>query len=44
MAGSAVFLGETLTAWKITAAALVLSGLALNTLWPRFAHPAAPAG
>ena len=44
MAGSAVFLGETLTAWKITAAALVLSGLALNTLWPRFARPAAPAG
>lgn len=44
MASSAVFLGETLTAWKITAAALVLSGLALNTLWPRFARPAAPAG
>ena len=44
MAGSAVFLGETLTAWKITAAALVLSGLALNTLWPRIARPPAPAG
>ena len=39
MAGSAVFLGETLTAWKVTAAALVLGGLALNTLWPRFGNP-----
>jgi O-acetylserine/cysteine efflux transporter len=34
MGASAVFLGEALTPWKITAALLVLSGLALNTLWP----------
>lgn len=34
MGASAIFLGEALTPWKITAAALVLSGLALNTLWP----------
>ncbi|HET6970895.1 MAG TPA: EamA family transporter [Phenylobacterium sp.] len=37
MGASAILLGEPLTAWKLTAAALVLSGLALNTLWPRFA-------
>jgi O-acetylserine/cysteine efflux transporter len=34
MAASAVVLGEPLGAWKLTAAGLVLSGLALNTLWP----------
>jgi O-acetylserine/cysteine efflux transporter len=34
MAASAVWLGEPLSPWKLTAAALVLSGLALNTLWP----------
>jgi O-acetylserine/cysteine efflux transporter len=34
MAASAVFLAEPLSSWKLTAAALVLSGLALNTLWP----------
>ena len=34
MAASAVFLGEPLSSWKLTAAMLVLSGLALNTLWP----------
>jgi O-acetylserine/cysteine efflux transporter len=34
MAASAVWLGEPLSSWKLTAAALVLSGLALNTLWP----------
>jgi O-acetylserine/cysteine efflux transporter len=37
MGASAVLLAEPLTSWKLTAAALVLSGLALNTLWPRFA-------
>ena len=32
---SALLLGETLPAWKLTAAALVMAGLALNLLWPR---------
>ena len=31
---SAMVLGEPLPAWKLTAAALVLGGLALNVLWP----------
>jgi O-acetylserine/cysteine efflux transporter len=35
MAGSAWFLGEPLPFWKLAAAALVMSGLALNLLWPR---------
>lgn len=34
MAASAALLREPLLAWKVTAAVLVLSGLALNTLWP----------
>ena len=34
MGASAVWLGEPLPAWKLAAAALVLSGLALNLLWP----------
>jgi O-acetylserine/cysteine efflux transporter len=34
MGGSAWLLGETLPAWKLGAAALVLAGLALNALWP----------
>jgi O-acetylserine/cysteine efflux transporter len=34
MAASAALLGEPLLAWKVSAAALVLSGLALNTFWP----------
>jgi O-acetylserine/cysteine efflux transporter len=34
MATSALVLGEPLPAWKIGAALLVLSGLALNFLWP----------
>ncbi len=37
MGASAILLGEGLPAWKLTAAALVLAGLALNMLWPRFA-------
>ncbi len=37
MATSAWLLGEPLQAWKIAAALLVLSGLALNLLWPRLA-------
>lgn len=35
MGTSALFLGESLPAWKLEAAALVLAGLALNLLWPR---------
>ncbi|MDN3919670.1 EamA family transporter [Roseateles violae] len=31
---AALLLGEPLPAWKLVAAALVLSGLALNLLWP----------
>ena len=43
MGASAILLGEALTPWKLGAAALVLAGLALNTLWPRFAgRQAAP--
>ncbi|TAL33563.1 MAG: EamA family transporter [Phenylobacterium sp.] len=40
MGASAVMLGEPLTGWKLTAAALVLGGLALNTLWPILRRPA----
>lgn len=40
MGASALLLGEALTDWKLTAAVLVLSGLALNTLAPRFGRPA----
>ena len=46
MAASAVVLGETLPGWKLIAAGLLLSGLALNTFWPavarrmQFAEPA----
>jgi O-acetylserine/cysteine efflux transporter len=35
MGASAIFLGESLPAWKLLAAALVMSGLALNIFWPR---------
>lgn len=35
MGASAWFLQESLPAWKIIAAALVMSGLAVNLLWPR---------
>lgn len=34
MSTAAWWLGESLPAWKLGAAALVLSGLALNLLWP----------
>jgi O-acetylserine/cysteine efflux transporter len=43
MGASAILLGEPLTHWKLTAAVLVLGGLALNTLWPRIAQPRAAA-
>ena len=32
---SAFYLGEPLPAWKLIAAALVMTGLALNLLWPK---------
>lgn len=35
MGASSLLLGESLTGVKLAAAGLVLSGLALNTLWPR---------
>lgn len=34
MGSSALWLGESLPGWKLTAAALVMGGLALNLLWP----------
>jgi O-acetylserine/cysteine efflux transporter len=34
MGASALLLGEALPAWKLIAAFLVLSGLAVNLLWP----------
>jgi O-acetylserine/cysteine efflux transporter len=34
MGASALWLGESLAPWKLTAAALVLAGLAINLLWP----------
>lgn len=40
MASSAALLDEPVPAWKIIAALLVLSGLALNLLWPRLRRPA----
>jgi len=35
MGASAIWLGESLPAWKLAAAALVMAGLAMNLLWPR---------
>jgi O-acetylserine/cysteine efflux transporter len=34
MGSSALWLDEGLPGWKLTAAALVIGGLALNLLWP----------
>jgi O-acetylserine/cysteine efflux transporter len=34
MSCSALLLGEGLPPWKLMAAALVISGLAINLLWP----------
>ena len=39
MAASALFLGEPLPIWKLIAATLIISGLAINLLGPRFAKP-----
>lgn len=36
MGASAWWLGEAMPAWKLIAAALVLAGLAINVLWPRW--------
>jgi len=36
MSASALLLGEPLQSWKLLAAGLVLAGLAVNLLWPRF--------
>lgn len=36
MGASALFLGEPLPGWKLAAAALVMSGLGLSILWPRY--------
>lgn len=44
MAGSAVVLHEALPLWKLLAAALVLSGLAINIFGPRWSGRAATAG
>ena len=38
---SALFLGEPLQDWKLSAAALVMAGLTLTLLWPRFIKPSA---
>lgn len=40
LGASALVLGEPLQWWKLTAFALVMSGLALGILWPRFARTA----
>ena len=37
MGASAWLLAEPLPSWKLAAAAFVLTGLALNLLWPRYA-------
>ncbi len=36
MGASALWLAEPLPPWKLAAAALVMTGLALNVLWPRW--------
>jgi O-acetylserine/cysteine efflux transporter len=43
LATAAVVVGEPLQAWKLGAAGLVMSGLALNTLWPALQRRSAPA-
>lgn len=37
MGTAALWIGEPLQDWKLIAASLVMAGLALNLLWPRFA-------
>jgi len=36
MGASALWLAEPLQGWKLGAAALVMAGLAVNVLWPRW--------
>ena len=36
LTASSLWLGEALPAWKLEAAALVMAGLALNIVWPRW--------
>lgn len=43
MGASRLLLGEPLPSWKLTAALLVLSGLAINILWPMVSRRAAAA-
>ena len=38
MSSSALILGEALPTWKMIAAGLVLSGLAINLFWPRYSQ------
>lgn len=42
MASAAWLLGEPMPAWKVGASALVIAGLAVNVLWPRWRAGAAP--
>ena len=42
MGTAAWWLGEPLPTWKLVAAGLVMLGLALNLLWPRWAPRRAP--
>lgn len=42
MGASTLLLAEPLSVWKLTAAGLVLAGLALNTLWPIWSRRLAP--
>lgn len=37
MGASGIILGEAMPAWKISAALMVMTGLALNLLWPKLA-------
>ncbi len=39
MGATALFLGEPLPLWKLTAAALVIGGMALNIFWPLLKRP-----
>jgi O-acetylserine/cysteine efflux transporter len=44
MGAAALWLDESLPGWKLTAAALVLAGLAINLLWPRLRAALAAGG
>jgi drug/metabolite transporter (DMT)-like permease len=36
MSASALYLSEPLPAWKLMAASLIMAGLAVNILWPKW--------